>query len=90
MFNMGMSEFFIVFVVALLIVRPGDVPKVARSIGRFLGMIKDYRDTFMGEINSVKIDDKPEKPGSEKVKKAETSEGDGKKEGNNEEKTEKV
>lgn len=54
MFNIGTAELFIIVIVALLIVKPGDVPKVARSIGKFLGTIKSYRDTFYKEIDSVK------------------------------------
>ncbi len=53
MFNLGGTEIFVILVIAVLLVRPGDVPKISRKIGRFLGMLRDLKDGFYREMNSM-------------------------------------
>jgi Tat protein translocase TatB subunit len=36
MFGIGLGELIVILIVALVIVGPGDLPKVARAIGRIL------------------------------------------------------
>ena len=40
MFNIGFAELILVLLVAFLIVGPKDLPKVARSLGRFVKYLK--------------------------------------------------
>ncbi len=53
MFNMGGTEIIAVLVIALLVVRPKDLPVLARKAGKFLGTLRSYRDAFMKEMNSL-------------------------------------
>ena len=70
MFSLGMSEILVIALIALMVIKPKDVPKIARKIGQFFKMITDYRDSFMEEIDSVKnLSESKESDSSEKQNK---------------------
>ncbi len=57
MFNIGFSELILILLVAFLIVGPKDLPRVARSLGRFVRFLKEkwaefVRETDMGDTIS--------------------------------------
>lgn len=51
MFNLGMSEIFIICVIALIFIGPKQLPEIARTIARFLNELKraagEMRSTFV-------------------------------------------
>ena len=53
MFNVGLSELLIIFLIAFLVVGPKDLPKVARWLGRqfrnFRLLIKEVKSEFAWE-----------------------------------------
>lgn len=65
MFNIGFAELILVLLIALLVVGPKDLPKVARAVGVFVKYLKakwaefieetDMADTI-SEIKGVKKD----------------------------------
>lgn len=54
MFGIGSSELIIVFLIALLVLGPEELPKVARSVGRAVRKIQhatdDIKHTITAEI----------------------------------------
>jgi len=62
MFNIGMSEFILLLLIAFLVVGPKDLPKIARAIGKgvkYLGNLKEEFGEILNieeEINTVKKD----------------------------------
>ncbi|ABX40787.1 twin-arginine translocase TatA/TatE family subunit [Lachnoclostridium phytofermentans] len=62
MFNIGLSEFLLLLLIAFLVVGPKDLPKIARAIGkgvRYLGNLKEEFGEILNieeEINAVKND----------------------------------
>ncbi|MCX7656110.1 MAG: hypothetical protein N2Z76_06260 [Treponemataceae bacterium] len=42
MFNIGFLELIIIFVVILIFIRPRDIPKFFRTLGRIYGGLKKY------------------------------------------------
>ncbi|MDO8520401.1 MAG: twin-arginine translocase TatA/TatE family subunit [Deltaproteobacteria bacterium] len=59
MFNMGFGEMLVVAIVALIFIQPQNLPKVATSIGRFLGDLKRGFDEVKNNVNkSLKDGDK--------------------------------
>jgi sec-independent protein translocase protein TatB len=49
MFNIGFSELILILLVAFLVVGPRDLPKVARSLGRFVRFLKTKWAEFLSE-----------------------------------------
>jgi Tat protein translocase TatB subunit len=58
MFDFGMGELVVIFVVALLVVGPKKLPEVARAIGKGLGSLKksldEVKDGVQTEFNEIK------------------------------------
>ncbi len=57
MFGLDLGELIILVLAALVLLRPKDVPKVARKVGRIVGQLKEYwaslsRD-FTAELESL-------------------------------------
>jgi len=50
MFGIGLSELFVIFCIAVLFVRPGDLPKIFRLCGKAYARLKIYYD----ELSSMK------------------------------------
>lgn len=49
MLNIGLSELILILLVAFLVVGPKDLPKVARSLGRFMRFLKTKWGEFLKE-----------------------------------------
>ena len=50
MFNIGFSELIVILLVAFIIVGPKDLPKVARTLGRWVRMAKQMYSDFKSEM----------------------------------------
>jgi len=59
MFNLGMPELIVIFIVALLIFGPKKLPELGKSLGRAIGEFKrtsqELRDSLETEIETDKI-----------------------------------
>lgn len=51
MFDIGFSELLVVGVVALIVIGPARLPKVARTAGHMLGRLQRYVGTVKSEIS---------------------------------------
>lgn len=55
--NISLSEIFVVLLIALLVVKPEQLPEVAATLGRFVrmvrGMFTKVKDEMNGFIDSV-------------------------------------
>lgn len=51
MFDIAFSELLVIAVVALLVIGPEKLPKVARSVGAFTGRMQRYMAQVKEEIN---------------------------------------
>jgi len=50
MFDIGFGELFLCFVIALIVLGPERLPKVARSVGRWTGQAKTYMRNLSSEL----------------------------------------
>lgn len=50
MFDIGFSELFLCFVIALIVLGPERLPKVARSVGRWTGQARAYMRNLSTEL----------------------------------------
>ncbi|MDP3856811.1 MAG: Sec-independent protein translocase protein TatB [Stagnimonas sp.] len=50
MFDIGFGELFLCFVIALIVLGPERLPKVARSVGRWTGQAKMYMRNLSSEL----------------------------------------
>lgn len=53
MFNLGMSELIVIFVLALLLIGPKQLPEVARVLGRLLSEIKKAFGDLSQSVSTV-------------------------------------
>jgi Tat protein translocase TatB subunit len=60
MFDVGFSEIVVIFAVALIVLGPTKLPKVAQTIGRWVGrarvMARQFRDQLEQEADQFKAD----------------------------------
>jgi len=63
MFNIGPWELGLILLVALIVVGPGKLPEVAKSIGQGINEFKKvtngYKKEFQEAMDSVELKDKP-------------------------------
>ncbi len=58
MFDIGFSELFVIGIVALIVIGPERLPRVARIAGHFFGRAQRYVSTVKSEINrEMQLDD---------------------------------
>ncbi len=50
MFDVGIGELFLCFVVALIVLGPEKLPKVARMVGRWSGQARGYMKNLSAEL----------------------------------------
>lgn len=59
MFDIGLFELIVIFVIALLVVGPEDLPKLVRKVGYYIGqakgMINSARSTLDDQINDLEL-----------------------------------
>ena len=62
MFNLGPWEVGLILVVALIVIGPGKLPEVARSVGKAMSEFKkvtnSYKKEFQDAMNSIEEPDK--------------------------------
>jgi sec-independent protein translocase protein TatB len=51
MFDVGFSELIVIAIVALIVIGPERLPKVARTAGHLLGRLQRYVNTVKSDIN---------------------------------------
>jgi sec-independent protein translocase protein TatB len=51
MFDIGFSELFVIGVVALIVIGPERLPKVARTVGHMMGRLQRYVNDVKADIN---------------------------------------
>lgn len=51
MFDVGFSELLVIFIVALVVLGPEKLPKVARAAGRWTGMARSYLRNLSTELD---------------------------------------
>jgi sec-independent protein translocase protein TatB len=51
MFDVSFSELMVIAVVALLVIGPEKLPKVARTVGAFTGRVQRYMAQIKAEVN---------------------------------------
>ena len=61
MFSIGWSEILLILVLAILIVRPKDLPAVFRSVGGFFRKIRLLIQDISSEMNSFADEDSIQK-----------------------------
>jgi len=58
MFDIGFSEIFLVMLVALIVIGPERLPKVARSMGQWWGRIQRYLNKVKRDVSaSVELEE---------------------------------
>ncbi|PCI46045.1 MAG: twin-arginine translocase subunit TatB [Alphaproteobacteria bacterium] len=53
MFDIGMIEMFVIVVLAVIVVGPKDLPRLVRSIGRFVSKIRAMGQEFQSSIKQM-------------------------------------
>lgn len=58
--NVSISEIIVILLIALLVIKPEQLPDVAYTVGRFVQSIRQFFAKVKGEMNS--LIDSAEKP----------------------------
>ncbi|MBL4801156.1 MAG: twin-arginine translocase subunit TatB [Emcibacter sp.] len=56
MFDIGMIEMFVIVVMAIIVVGPKDLPKLLRSIGKFVSKIRSMGQEFQNSVKQMADD----------------------------------
>jgi Tat protein translocase TatB subunit len=67
MFGIGMGELILIFIVAFLVVGPGDLPKLARALGK---LIKSARTAVKDLSNAIDAESLEKETGLHTLKEA--------------------
>ena len=71
MFGIGSTELLVILVVALLVLGPKNLPKIAHTIGRAMGEFRRVSTEFQRTLNTeIAIDDEKKKAQERKAAKA--------------------
>ncbi len=60
MFDVGMQELLVVFVVALIFIGPKKLPEIARTLGKMMGELKRAGDEIKEKIEFESMMEDPE------------------------------
>lgn len=69
MFGIGTTEVLIVLVIALLLLGPKEIPKIARTIGRGMRELERAKDELKQTIEFEAEKDNPDSPETDKAEK---------------------
>lgn len=53
MFGVGFTEILAIGVIALLVIGPKDLPRLAQQLGRFINDMKRGRDEFVNQLHKA-------------------------------------
>jgi len=53
MFDVGMVEMFVIVVLAIIVVGPRDLPRLLRSIGRFVSKVRSMGQEFQTTLKQM-------------------------------------
>ncbi|WP_181706913.1 Sec-independent protein translocase protein TatB [Chthonobacter rhizosphaerae] len=53
MFEIGWSEIFLIAIVAIVVVGPKDLPRLLRTVGRFIGQARRLAGDFQSQFNAA-------------------------------------
>lgn len=53
MFGIGIIEIFVIVVLAIIVVGPKNLPKLLRSIGRFVSKVRSAGQEFQTNIKQI-------------------------------------
>ena len=56
MFNIGLIELLIIIFFILILVKPGDFPKIFRQLGLFYRKLNQYVSNFKYELSTLDIE----------------------------------
>jgi sec-independent protein translocase protein TatB len=76
MFDVSFSELLVIAVVALLVIGPEKLPKVARTVGAFVGRMQRYMAQVKEEVNREMRFEELQKLQQEIKQSVETTEAD--------------
>jgi Tat protein translocase TatB subunit len=50
MFNIGFGELVVIFIVAIIFIKPEEFPKILKRIGRLIGYLRATYDSFIDTL----------------------------------------
>ena len=53
MFNFSLAEFILVIIVAIVFIKPQDLPELAKMLGKIVGEIKKIYQNLLAQFNEV-------------------------------------
>ena len=61
MFGLGIWEIFMILLIAIVFINPKDLPKIARTLGRWYGKIRKFNDMLQTDMEDI-IEEEIKKP----------------------------
>ena len=81
MFDVGFSEVLLIFVIALVVLGPEKLPRLASQVGRWIGraraMARQFREQLEEEVNLEEVRKAHQKPQMDTAAQADTASGQG-------------
>ncbi len=74
MFGIGSTELLLILVVALIVLGPKNLPKIANTLGKVMGQFQKASRDFQRTMNTeIALEEEQEKKKAEQQKQAETA-----------------
>jgi Tat protein translocase TatB subunit len=67
MFGLGLWEIFAILLVAIVFINPKDLPKIARTLGKWYSRLRNFSKTLTANVNEI-IEEEIKKPFEEMEK----------------------
>ncbi len=61
MFKIGLWEIFVIGLVAIVFVRPNELPKLFKTLGQFFGQVREFKDSVVKVAKTIEQDIESEK-----------------------------